>query len=415
MRSYWNFLKNNWGLVAFGFLAVFWGNFGQSFFIGWYGEAIKQSLNLSAQQYGLIYSLATLASAAAMVWLGGLIDRWSLRQFLALVSVGLALAALLMSLAFNVVLLCLGFFLLRLFGQALFPHMGITTMARYFERQRGMAVSLAATGVSVGEVVLPVAAVVLMQSLGWQLSWLLIAASVPLMFVPTALFLLSRVHWPLLPQDDEPESVRKKQNSGTKVLLRDRRFWFAAPTAMSVPFCLTAIFIQQDFVLTEKGWTLQWMATCFMFYGVVHWFSSIFFGVLVDRFSGLTLLRFFSLPVILALLATANFQGPWVAMVMMGFLGLAVGASGPVLSSLWAEIYGARILGGIRATAGALMVFSTAVSPVAFGWFIDQGVSITSLFNGVALGFIACLGLLWFSYRRPEPNSHAPHRVRHLP
>lgn len=402
MRNYWIFLKNHWSLVTFGFLCVFWGNFGQSFFLGWYGDDIKASLNLSAQQYGLIYSIATLASAGAMMWLGGLIDRWPLRRFLALVCVGMMLAALLMSLAFNVVILCLGFFLVRLFGQALFPHMGITTMARYFDRQRGMAISLAATGVSVGEVLLPVAAVLMMQHMGWQLSWLLIAATVPLMFIPTALLLLSRVHWPELPVEEPlvPGAVRPR--SGAKVLLSDWRFWLAAPTAMSVPFCLTAVFIHQGFVLSEKGWSSQWMATCFVFYGVVHWFSSIFYGVLVDRFSGLTLLRFFSLPIILAFLAVANLQGNGAALVMMGLLGLAVGAGGPVLSSLWAEMYGARILGSIRATAGALMVFSTALSPVIFGWFIDRGVGITPLFNGFALGFLLAMGLLWWSYRRPE-------------
>lgn len=396
------FLKSHWSLVTFGFLCVFWGNFGQSFFIGWYGDAIKTSLNLSAQQYGLIYSLATLASAAAVMWLGGLIDRWPLRRFLALVCVGMMSAALLMSLAFNVVLLCLGFFLVRLFGQALFPHMGVTTMARYFHRQRGMAISLAATGVSVGEVLLPVAAVLLIQSLGWQLSWLLIAATIPLMFVPTALFLLSRAHWPELAKQEPSDSEAPTSRSGTKMLLRDRRFWLAAPTAMSVPFCLTAIFIHQDFVLSEKAWSAQWMATSFVFYGVVHCFSNFFYGVLVDRFSGLTMLRYFSLPVILALLAVANLEGNGAALVMMGLLGLAVGASSPVLSSLWAEVYGARVLGGVRAAAGALMVFSTALSPVVFGWFIDYGVGIKPLFNGFALGFIAVLGLLWWSYRRPE-------------
>jgi hypothetical protein len=71
LRGYLGFLQQNWALLGFGFTAVFWGNFGQSFFVAWFGADIQRSLDLSAGEYGTAYSLATLVSAATVVWAGG--------------------------------------------------------------------------------------------------------------------------------------------------------------------------------------------------------------------------------------------------------------------------------------------------------------------------------------------------------
>src|SRR5690554_1032581 len=46
LQSYFRFITQSWPLLAFGFLSIFWGNFGQSFFISWYGTPIQESLGL---------------------------------------------------------------------------------------------------------------------------------------------------------------------------------------------------------------------------------------------------------------------------------------------------------------------------------------------------------------------------------
>lgn len=406
MGNYWIFVRTQWPLLLFGFVCVFWGNFGQSFFIGWYGDVIKQSLDLSAQQYGMTYSLATLASAISLMWVGGWIDRWRLERFILMVSLGLLLACFLLSFATNVWLLALALFCLRLFGQGLFPHAGITTMARHFEINRGKAISLASSGVSLGEVILPIAAVFLIQSIGWRQSWWTIALAIPLVFLPLSHFLLKKARWQNV-HLAAPAAWLSGNANGRIVLLKDRRFWFAAPTLLAMPFSLTAIFIHQDFILAQKQWSFELMATCFVVYGVVHWLSSLGFGVLVDRFGALILLRVFILPLITALFLAANVNGVWVAPVFMALLGIGIGATGPVTGALWAEVYGASIIGAVRAAAGAVMVFSSSLSPVLVGWLIDHGYSLAAVFNGFALSYCVGLLLLIFSYAR-TPSRAAP-------
>lgn len=401
MRHYLAFVREQWTLLLFGFLCVFWGNFGQSFFLDWYGEAIKQDLGISAQLYGSIYSAATLLSAMCIFWLGGLIDRWPLRRFALVVATGLFLAAVVLFVSYNLVVLALGFFLVRLFGQGLLPHAGLTTMARSFHGNRGKAISLASLGVSFGEVVLPLLVVYLLATLSWQATWMWLALSVPGILMPAIYLLLRKAQGvELLRQTNIAQPQGLSGSSGRATLLRDGRFWLAAPTLLSLPFMLTAIFIHQDFILREKQWSHEWLATCFVLYGSVHWLSSLVFGVLVDRCSGLRLLRWYTLPLLGALFLLANVDGEWVAGLVMVLLGMAIGASGPVVGSLWAEIYGTHILGGVRSTSGSLMVLSTAASPVILGWFIDHNYGLQSVFNGAGMLLLLAWCGLFLSYRK---------------
>ena len=63
----------------------------------------------------------------------------------------------------------------------------------------------------------------------------------------------------------------------------------------------------------------------------------------------------------------------------MCLIGVTNGLANILLSSLWAEIYGVRYLGGIRALSAALMVFSTALGTAIFGLLIDFGYSIENI------------------------------------
>ncbi len=406
MSQYLRFIRQHAALLGFGFLAVFWGNFGQSFFVAWFGADIQRSLGMSAGTYGAAYSSATLLSAVAVVWLGGLIDRVALRRYVLAVSVGLFLAALVLSQARGLLSLLLGFFLLRLFGQALLPHTGITTMARFFSNNRGKALSVAMTGVPAGEIVLPLIAVALIAWLGWQATFLVVAASVLLLFLPLALWLL-RLGLPS--GGAEVGASRQRSGSadhaddlqrhpGRRDVLRDYRFWLALPALMASPFMITGIFIHQNFLVEAKGWTMGWLAGSFVLYGLVHWLSSLASGALVDRFRATRLLPLLQVPMLAALLVVAYMPGWWSAPVMMALLGVAAGGSPPVTGSMWPEIYGTRNLGSIRAMNMAIMVMATSISPVLFGYFIDFGSSVTTLFSWSALYVALAFVLMLFSY-----------------
>ncbi len=413
MTGYFSFIKQYWALLGFGFLTVFWGNFGQSFFVAWFGADIQRSLGLSAAEYGSAYSLGTLMSAVVVLWAGGLIDRVSLRTYTLLVSAGLASAMLVLSQANNLWILLLGFFLLRMFGQALLPHTGMTSMTRHFDDQRGKAVSVAMSAVPGGEIVLPVLAVALIAVVGWQSTFFWLAIAVPVLLVPMLLWLLSRAQMSVaVSQADQTtasaDSTTPDFSAGRREVLRDYRYWLAMPGIIANPFLITGIFIHQNFLADVKGWSLSWLATCFVVYGIVHWISSLVTGALVDRFKGVRLLSVFLLPLLLCMLVAAFVQGQWAALLMMVLLGMSAGSSPPITGALWPEIYGTRKLGSIRAMNMSVMVLSTSVAPVLFGYFIDSGVTAAGLYGSCAFYVLLALILMNFSY----PSNPAPTGLR---
>ena len=74
IHEYLHFGRRSWPLLLFGVTTVFWGNFGQSFFISWYGASFQQQLHLTATEYGTAYSLATLVSGLLILFVGELFD-----------------------------------------------------------------------------------------------------------------------------------------------------------------------------------------------------------------------------------------------------------------------------------------------------------------------------------------------------
>jgi len=397
MTGYLRLLQQRGPALAFGFLAVFWGNFGQTFFVGVFSASIQQSLSLSAGIYGAVYSLATLVSAITVVWAGSLIDRVSLGRYTGAICLGLAGAALLMSQASGLVGLALGFFCLRLFGQALLPHTGMTTMARSFDDNRGKSLSIASSGVPVGEILMPLLGVVMIGLLGWQQTFLAIGLFMLLIVLPgmQGLIRLAKLNT----HASEAASSATSPGRARVTLLSDRRYWLALPGLMAPPFIVTGIFIHQDYVIAIQNWTPAWFALCFVVYGVVHWLSSLATGIAVDRFTAVRLLPFYLLPMAAGVLLLGLASGLWVGMVMMTLLALTIGSIPPITGALWAEVYGVENLGTIRSLNVAIMVFATSLSPIVYGLCIDRSVSPGVLFTASAVYVFLGALLIARSYR----------------
>ncbi len=400
--DYFRFIKRSWPLLLFGMLTVFWGNFGQSFFISWYGASFKETLNLSPTEYGSAYSTATLASGIILMWIGAVIDRVPLRWFVTFAATGLFLATIGLSQTSSLFGLIGCLFLLRFFGQGLLPHTGITTMAREFTIHRGKAISIASTGVPLGEIVLPSFALLIIATFNWQNSWLVIGFTIPFIYLPVSLMLLRRGNGAKYREQAVSSAKTGKPTPRTqgsrRTLLKDYRFWLALPAILAAPFIITGIFIHQPFILPEMGWTPMLFAGCFVFYGISHWISSMYVGALVDRFSGVQLFKFYPIPMLFGLLICSFTAGEWVAYALMTLLGLSIGSANPIINGLWAEVYGTKNLGAIRALISSLAVISTAASPVLFGVFIDRGITGEQLFFSLSLYLIVAIILTIFSF-----------------
>ena len=273
IAAYQRLFVINSRLVTFSFLIAFYSSFGQTYFIGVFGPQIQSEFGLSHTLWGSIYLAGTLGSALLMPFTGALIDRFSLSGYSLAVGFALLAACACISLASGPIMLVVAIFLLRQSGQGLASHVSITSMARYFDRERGRAIAVASLGYSVGEAILPFIAVILIAAIGWRWTYASAAILVGVTLIPATLWLLSNhdhFHRRYLRQlSSQERSATSSSVSWTRgQVLRDLRFYVISPGILSSPMIVTALFFHHLNVAGAKGWSGEWITGTYIFYAL---------------------------------------------------------------------------------------------------------------------------------------------------
>ena len=145
---------------------------------------------------------------------------------------------------------------------------------------------------------------------------------------------------------------------------------------LAMPWIATGVFIYQSFIADSKLLDIYTIPKSFMVYSVTSILTLISSGFLVDKFSSRKLIPFMNVPLLIGMLILYFFDFSYSAYFFFGLVGISKGLANVLGSSTWAEIYGVRYLGSIKALTTALMVFSTAFGTAIFGLLIDQGFTI---------------------------------------
>ncbi len=389
-----SFLRAHGRLIGFGFFMYFCSSAGQTFFIALFGGELRAAFGLSHGAFGTLYALATFASATTLVWAGRLIDRVPLPVFTAGVMTGLAAASLLASAVWSIAALTAVLFGLRLFGQGLAGHTAGTAMGRYFEAERGRAISIAVLGLPAGKFVLPMLVVAGLAVADWRDVWF--ATGIALLAATPLVFVLLQGHGA---RDDALKARRAAattQGGGDSTLggaLRDAGLWLRLPALLAPPAIFTGLVFHQVHLAEAKGWPLTLIAASFTVFAVASVTATMLTGPLVDRLSARRLVPLFLAPIALSCVALMLSDAPAVAPVFLALLGLGTGISFVLGGALWPELYGTAHLGAIKSFVGAALVFATGLAPAAMGMLFDRGYSVESVAAACALYCLAASGL----------------------
>ncbi len=376
------------GTIAFGFVLTLSSGFGQTFFISLFNQDLRQNFNLSHGDIGGLYFIGTLASAITIVWAGKLLDTIELKRYTLYVTTGLFFACISMAYVQSAATLALAFFLLRLFGQGLSGHTGITTASRISSAYRGRAVSLSGLGFSTAEAVMPVAVVLLISLYGWRHVWLLCAVFEIVVIGLLCQWILR--HYQLSNNVENTSSPHEKHLSWTRSqVIRDSRFWRIAPALFAPPIISTGLFFHQQSLAAHKEVAFTLWASGIAAYSLTAVITSIVAGFAVDRWSGSAVVKIYLLPFIAAVLIASSINHPLLPLLYYALIGATVGIATPSISALWLELYGPANIAAIRSLTHALMVFGTAIGPVMFGMLLDYGY----IWNTILIGSAAWMAL----------------------
>jgi MFS family permease len=393
------FLRTNAAWLFAGFLLTFSSSFGQTFFIAIFAADIQAEFNLSNAGWGGLYALATMASAAVMVFAGGLTDRFRVRWIGPIILSGLAVAAVLMSVASGVLALIVTIFLLRLMGQGMMGQTAMVAMSRWFVSTRGRAISIAGLGVALGEALLPLTFVALMGWFDWRTLWL-IAASFLLVAAVVMVVILKAERTPQAMARENTSVGMLGRNWTRAQALRHWLFWLTLPAMLGPAAWNTAFFFHQVHFAQSKGWAHFDLVALFPVFTAVGVGSMLLTGFLVDRLGSARIAGVYLVPVSIGYFLIASAESLSAGALAMAFMGLSVGAHATMSAALWAEFYGTENIGRIRAMTGAFMVLGTAIGPAISGWFIDYGVDLATQAYAFSAYFVVAAVLAAIGGRR---------------
>ncbi len=396
-------LTLNKKVIIFGFIFTFFSSFGQSFFLGLFNAPIRNELGITHGQFGNIYAAATIFSSLLLIWVGKKIDDYRILNYSLFVIILLFASSLFFSFINSIYFLAIGIFLMRFSGQGLMSHTSTTTISRFFERSRGKALSTIWFGLSTAEFILPVLITYFFLIYSWRTVWQGIAILIILFLPFIVLNTIKSIKLDSREVNTDSKNKPKIKSWRRRDVLKDYRFYIISLNMLAMPWIATGVFVYQSFISDSKMWSVYTVPKAFMIYSITSIATLIVSGFLVDKFTGRKIILYMNLPLLIALIILFKFNHEIFAYLFLGLIGVSNGLANILGSSTWAEIYGVKYIGSIKALTTAFMVFSTAFGTAVFGLLIDKGFTIENIAFVGGTYIVISLALLIFIRKTIEP------------
>ena len=371
-----------WAMLAVASLTMLASGPGQSHTFSVFLLPISEDLGISRTSVSSAYAFATLVAAFGLPHVGRLVDRHGVRTVLTGVGAALGAAAVAFGAVSGFVLLTVGFAALRFFGQGSLMLCAGNLASQWFDRKRGLALSLTMLGFSVSVAVHPPLAQWLTDALGWRMAWVVMGVATWLLLLPPVLLLVF----------DRPESLGLRpdgaardtaaahhatRHDGAMVGLslpearRTGAFWIILASNCSFSALVTAMFFHQVSVFEAQGLDATTAASMFSISAVVMVVTTPLVGMLLDRFPTKPLYAAALTSVSVALVAMSVVGDLPSAVVFGALFGACNGAMHAHFTFVWPKFFGRRHLGSIQGVNQMAAVIGASIGPIPLGLGYD--------------------------------------------
>ena len=384
-------IKNNtyyygWVIVAISALGLFFSGPGQTYNVSIFIDAYIKSFGWSRSLISTFYSSATLMAGFTLPFVGRLIDKKGHRKMVIYASVILGFTCIWMSFTNKPIMILIGFFFLRLFGQGTMTLLSNTLTPQWFIVKRGWALSLMSLGGVLGSALIPIISNILIIKYNVAFAWmfwalLLVSIMAPLgwYFVrnkPEDVELLPDGAAKTNPEAKETSSSSIKEHSWTlKEAKSTLAFWLML-FCMVVPSMInTGITFHMVSLIDGKGYSSSVAAIILSITAFIQLPFTFLAGYTVDRYRVNVVKAINFCLLLVAILILAYGKSLQVLYLYSVLHGIFVAFDSVSTGVLWANYYGRKNLGSIRGVAMTAMVIGSALGPLPFGVAFD-------MFNG---------------------------------
>ena len=369
-------------MLAVASLTMFASGPGQSHTFSVFLLPISEDLGISRTSVSGAYAFATLVAAFGLPHIGRLVDRHGVRTVLTAVGAALGAAAVAFGAVSGFVLLTLGFGALRFFGQGSLMLCAGNLASQWFDRKRGLALSLTMLGFSVSVAVHPPLAQWLTDAIGWRMAWVAMGVATWVLLLPPVLLLVfDRPEMLGLRPDGSsrdaatPRAEARRDDAVVGLNLAEARrtgaFWIILASNCSFSALVTAMFFHQVSVFEAQGLDATLAASVFSISAVVMVVTTPLVGMMLDRFRTKPLYAAALLSVSVALVAMSVVSDLRSAIVFSVLFGLANAAMHAHFTFVWPRFFGRRHLGSIQGVAQMGAVIGASIGPIPLGLAYD--------------------------------------------
>lgn len=391
-------------------LTVFLSGPAQTYGISVFVDPMIDDLGWSRSLFSTLYSAGTLVSAGVLVIVGRQIDRVGNRVVITAAGLIFGGALLLLSVVNSIIMLLVGFALLRTFGSGVLTLGARTLVPNWFHSRAGRAFSLIGLAAMLSQALIPSYNTVMIELVGWRDAFRLNAFVIWLLLVPIVAIVLRNRPSDLgqvadgVARPEEPTGTSRDDRGVTlHAALRSATFWSLIGASAVPSLVVTGLAFNQVAILTDRGLPRSLAATTFAVEAAVALPMTLLAGWLVDRYPVRVVLMLGQVFLIVAMVFLLIARSSALVLCYSACRGASSGLWMVAADVAWPSYFGRRHLGSIRGVGFAVGVVGAAIGPIPFGLSYDVLGSYTAAIAGLLL--LPVLAAVAVLRAGPEPRS----------
>ncbi len=398
--------------------------------VGVYTDFLIQYSHLTRMQISMAYMTGTILSSLLLPLAGRYYDLVGGRIMIVFAGIGMGISLLLFAESLTIIhlvhsllpnisiltsellVITLIFLLLRQFGQGIMAMVSRNTLAKWFERRRGMVSGISGIFVAFSFSGAPLFMNIIIEDYGYSGSMILMAIifGFGMAFVGWLFFRDKPEDCGLLMDGDEITSLVTtnlfpEPETTLKEALRTYNFWIFCLGLCSAAVIVTGLTFHISSIGALAGLSRMEAYGLFLPMSVISVISHFFAGWASDRMPLKYLLMILLAGLAVGSLGILNLESFWFRFMLIIGFGVQGGIWGCLTIVAWPRFYGRKHLGAISGAFMGAQVFASAIGPPIFGLSESlNGDYSSAAWISVALNLLLLLGTVRaVSYYRPLP------------
>ena len=381
-----------WVIVVFTTLGMMSSIPGQTMGVGVYTDFLIQSSHLTRMQISMAYMTGTILSSLLLPLAGRYYDLLGARIMIVFSGIGLGFSLLLFSEASTLIQLLQSIFpdlsslsselfvmtviflLLRQFGQGIMAMVSRNTLAKWFERRRGLVSGISGIFVAFSFSGAPLFMNIIIEDYNYSGSMVLMALifGFGMAFIGWLFFRDNPEDCGLL-MDGKKISPMTKSNEPAepevtlKEALRTYNFWIFCLGLCSAAVIVTGFTFHVSSIGALAGLTRIEAYDLFIPMSLISVISHFLAGWASDRMPLKYLLMVLLVGLAVGCFGILNLESFWYRLMLIVGFGVQAGVWGCLTVVAWPRFYGRKHLGAISGAFMGAQVFASAIGPVVFG------------------------------------------------